>query len=68
MPKTDERQTTTQSKNKNPTLARTAVSGELHMNHSVTVLMTWTRGGDCEILETENAVNQAVKYVLEGQD
>ncbi len=29
---------------------------------------TWTRGGDCEILETENAVTQAVKYVLEGQD
>lgn len=29
---------------------------------------TWTRGGDCEILETENAVNQAVKYILEGQD
>ena len=29
---------------------------------------TWTRGGDCEILETENAVNLAVKYVLDGQD
>jgi len=29
---------------------------------------TWTRGGDCEILDSEADVEAAVLYVLEGQD
>jgi len=29
---------------------------------------TWTRGGDCDVLETEDAVTAAVRYVVEGQD
>ncbi len=28
---------------------------------------TWTRAGDCEVLQTEEAVRAAVTYVLEGQ-
>ena len=29
---------------------------------------TWTRGGDCHVLESDDAVTAAVKYVVEGQD
>ena len=29
---------------------------------------TWTSGGDCHVLDTEDAVKAAVKYVVEGQD
>ena len=29
---------------------------------------TWTRGGDCHVLDTDDAVTAAVKYVVEGQN
>jgi len=29
---------------------------------------TWTRGGDCEILDTDEDIESAVLYVLEAQD
>ncbi len=29
---------------------------------------TWTRGGDCHVLDTDDAVKAAGKYVVEGQD
>ncbi len=29
---------------------------------------TWTRGGDCEVLEDEGALGAATRYVLEAQD
>ena len=32
------------------------------------VSRTWTRGGDCEILDTDDEIELAVIYVLEAQD
>jgi len=29
---------------------------------------TWTRGGDCEILDTDDEIEAAVLYVIEAQD
>ena len=29
---------------------------------------TWTRGGDCEVLDTEDDIEAAVQYVTEAQD
>ena len=29
---------------------------------------TWTRGGDCELLDSEDEIHAAVAYTLEGQD
>jgi len=29
---------------------------------------TWTRGGDCEILDSDEDIEAAVMYVMEAQD
>ncbi len=29
---------------------------------------TWTRGGDCQILDSDEAIEAAIEYTLEGQD
>lgn len=32
------------------------------------VAKTWTKGGDCEVLDTDDDVHDAVLYVIEGQE
>jgi REP element-mobilizing transposase RayT len=36
--------------------------------HPLTCERTWTKGGDCEVLDTDDDIHAAVEYVTEAQD
>ena len=44
------------------------------MNDTIAIFITWTtygtwtKGGDCEILDTDDDIEAAVIYVMEAQD
>lgn len=39
-----------------------------HQERPLNVQRTWTKGGDCQILDSEDDIEAAVIYTLDGQD